>query len=387
VFFSEDFYGENLMRFIQNSLRIAGSLKVTIVCLIFFFILVFSGTFYQVDNGLLAAQKKFFASWGLLLFKVIPFPGIKTISMVLSINLLLNGLKTCTFTIKKSGVLLMHFGMIVLFAGSAIASLYMKESVLTIFEGERASFSRDFSKWELIVIKKQFSSTGHRGVVSDTVSFHNIKNGSIIKFPNTALTLTVNRVYQNCNGLRLHSGQIDSLQQKKVSGDQAGNFPGIKGNVKSGSTVENAESRLLLYGGTIDPAILLIGEDTLLFMLKPHEIQLPFNIVLNRFVNINHPGTSDAKSFESYISVQGDGFSRDAVISMNRPFRYKSLTFYQNGFMQQNNFNATTLFVVDNSFRMIPYVSGFIIIAGLLINFIGKFSASLVSRKNIDSKS
>jgi hypothetical protein len=116
-------------------------------------------------------------------------------------------------------------------------------------------------------------------------------------------------------------------------------------------------------------------------MLKPHEIQLPFEIGLNKFLKINHPGTTDAKSYESHVSVMGNGLNRDAVISMNRPFRYKSLTLYQNGFMSQKNVNATTLFVVDNSFRLVPYISGVIIILGLLINFIGKFAGSVIRQK------
>jgi hypothetical protein len=67
---------------------------------------------------------------------------------------------------------------------------------------------------------------------------------------------------------------------------------------------------------------------------------------------------------------------------MNRPFRHKSLTFFQNGFITRNNFNATTLFVVDNSFRFVPYLSGLIIITGLLLNFIGKFIENVICQKN-----
>jgi hypothetical protein len=43
---------------------------------------------------------------------------MKTIAIVLSLNLILNGLKSFSLSIKKSGVLLMHIGIIVLFAGN-----------------------------------------------------------------------------------------------------------------------------------------------------------------------------------------------------------------------------------------------------------------------------
>jgi hypothetical protein len=369
------------MRFIQNCLKILGSTKLTVICLIIVFILVVGGTFYQVDNGLLAAQKKFFGSWGLLLFNFIPFPGMKAVAAVLIVNLIIAGLKSFSFTIKKSGVLLMHFGTIVLFAGTAIASLYMKESVLTIFEGEKATFSRDFSIWELIAVKKISDMSGQNNFVSDTINFHELKRDKKVTFANTSLVLTFDRLYQNCDGLYKTPGVVDSLQPKSISGDQAGNFPGVIANIRNSNGSQSEGTRLVLYGGNSDPVGFQVGYDTLYFMLKPHEIQLPFEIGLNKFLKINHPGTTDAKSYESHVSVMGNGLNRDAVISMNRPFRYKSLTLYQNGFMSQKNVNATTLFVVDNSFRLVPYISGVIIILGLLINFIGKFAGSVIRQK------
>ncbi|MBN1602765.1 MAG: cytochrome c biogenesis protein ResB [Chitinispirillaceae bacterium] len=368
------------MRFIQNCIRLSGSIKLTIICLIITFILVAGGTVYQIDNGLLAAQDRFFSSWGLFLFGFILFPGMKTIAIILSLNLILNGLKSFSLSFKKSGVLLMHIGIIVLFAGTALASIYIKESVLTIYERQKTTFSRDFSLWELIVLKKQHNSANHGYFVSDTVHFNKLKNDTKITFPNTSISLAFKKLYQNCT-----APSIDSLQPQKISADQAGNFPGIEAVVISKNNIENSENRLLLYGGKIDPVLFTMADDTLYFMLKPHEIRLPFEISLNRFVNINHPGTTDAKSYESHLTVRGDGINRDVVITMNRPFRYKSLTFYQNGFMTQNSFNATTLFVVDNPFRFVPYISGLIIIVGLFITFTGKFAGSVIRLKNNNS--
>jgi hypothetical protein len=369
------------MRFIQNSLKIIGSTKLTVISLIIVFILVVGGTFYQVDNGLLAAQKKFFGSWGLLLFNFIPFPGMKTVALLLTVNLIVTGLKSFSFTLRKSGLFLMHFGTIVLFIGTAIASLYMKESVLTIFEGEKATFSRNFNIWELIAVKKISDMSSQNNFVSDTINFHELKKDKKVTFAKTSLILTCDRLYQNCDGLYKTAGIVDSLQPKPISGDQAGNFPGIIANIRNSNGPQSNGTKLVLYGGNSDPVGFEIGNDTLYFMLKPHEHQLPFQIGLNKFVKVNHPGTSDAKSYESHVTVLGDGLNRDAVISMNRPFRHKSLTLYQNGFMRQNNVNVTTLFVVDNSFRLVPYVSGIIIILGLLINFIGKFAGSVIRQK------
>jgi hypothetical protein len=192
-------------------------------------------------------------------------------------------------------------------------------------------------------------------------------------------------LYSNCTGLGYSEDRIDSLKPLPPSYDQAGSFPGIITTIGKNPGLIPQKEKIVLFGGNLIPKFCVLNSDTVSITLKPHEIQLPFDIGLTRFEKENHPGTSDAKSFKSYLTITGSDINRDVVISMNRPFRYKSLTFYQSGFSQNNNVNGTSLSVVDNSVRFVPYLSGFIVIAGLLINFIGMFVNSCKGLRKDDS--
>jgi hypothetical protein len=363
-------------------LKYIGSVKFTVLCFILLFILVTGGTFYQVNSGLLAAQERFFGSWGILLFNFLPFPGLKTIALFLSLNLGISAFKNFSFTLRKAGMVLIHLGTIILFLGTGISSFFVKDSVVTLYEGDRTSHSYDFDKWEFVVSKRLLVQQNQSLIRSDTIDISKLKAGRKISLPNTEVTMTVLRVYPNCTGLGYSQDRIDSLQPLPLSYDQAGNIPGIIATIEksNGSAIDN--SKVLLFGGTTIPNICTLDGDSLFITLKTHEHKLPFEIQLTRFEKENHPGTTNAKSFRSYLHVVGTDLNRDVVISMNRPFRYKSLAFYQSGFSESNNVNGTSLFVVENSVRFVPYLSGFIILAGLFVNFIGMFIKSYKSLQN-----
>ncbi|HEX3020009.1 MAG TPA: cytochrome c biogenesis protein ResB, partial [Chitinispirillaceae bacterium] len=99
----------------------------------------------------------------------------------------------------------------------------------------------------------------------------------------------------------------------------------------------------------------------------------PVEIELIKFTKEEHPGTKTAKSYNSRVRVKGPELNREVVISMNRPFRYKTFTFYQSSYSNENGRTASTLSVVDNPVRFVPYVTGIIIMLGLLYHFIFRF--------------
>jgi hypothetical protein len=105
-------------------------------------------------------------------------------------------------------------------------------------------------------------------------------------------------------------------------------------------------------------------------VLQPVQVSLPLNIQLLNFTHEYHPGTGNARSYQSQVAVKNDEINRLAVISMNRPFRYKSVSFYQTGFSQEGGKVISTLSVVDNPVRFVPYLSSIIVIVGLFYHFL-----------------
>jgi cytochrome c biogenesis protein ResB len=87
---------------------------------------------------------------------------------------------------------------------------------------------------------------------------------------------------------------------------------------------------------------------------------------------MDYAGTSMAMSYESRLHVSGPAIDRDIVLSMNKPFTYDNLTFYQSGFSQNGGVETTTLTVVENSGRSIPYVATLLMTLGMAFHFMIK---------------
>jgi hypothetical protein len=105
-------------------------------------------------------------------------------------------------------------------------------------------------------------------------------------------------------------------------------------------------------------------------------LQLPFTVQLQRFI-LKHSLSSGAlEDYESRIHVLGSAIDRDVVISMNRPFRYRDFTFYQSSYREDQGRMASTLAVVKNPLRAVPYLAGIMIAAGLLFHFLLRFFQS-----------
>src|SRR5688572_17826741 len=98
------------------------SLRLTVVCLAFSVLLVFLGTLAQVEEGLYAAQARWFRSfivwfdffgWRPGGFKpVLPLPGGYTVGIVLLVNLIAAHIKRFSWGANKVGIQLTHLGVI-----------------------------------------------------------------------------------------------------------------------------------------------------------------------------------------------------------------------------------------------------------------------------------
>lgn len=360
------------MKFFTNLIKTAASLKLTVFCLLFISILVVWGTFYQVDFGIYAAQKRFFDSWFFLIAGLIPFPALKSVIAVLAVNLLASGACRFSFRVGKIGILLMHIGTVALIVGTAFSSFLIKESMLSLFEGEKSNISIKQSEWEIAFFKKENGNLINAG-------FHTInhlKPGATIPISRYGISVSVEQIYSNCEAYGSSPHKIESLKEKEYDHNRVKNIPGLILSVSRGDALGSVNSKALLYGATGVPAHCVIGEDTLLISLQPGHFKLPVQVELVTFNKEEHPGTQTAKSFSSRVRISGPDLDREAVISMNRPFRYKSLTFYQTSYSIENGRTASTLSVVENPVRFVPYITGIFIMLGLLYHFIFKFIVS-----------
>src|SRR5262249_51700841 len=138
--------------------RVFASLRLTVVCLGFGMLLVFLGTLAQVHLGIHAVQKQYFqsvfvywspagASWRLPIL-----PGGYLLGTVLLINLLAAHATRFQFSKKKLGIILLHFGVILLLVGQLLTGLFARETMMRMDEGQTLGYSEFPREVELEVL-------------------------------------------------------------------------------------------------------------------------------------------------------------------------------------------------------------------------------------------
>ena len=346
------------------------SLHTTVICLIILCVLVLWGTFYQIDHGIYAAKARFFSSWIVLIGGFFPFPGVRLTVLTLILNQLAFLFFKQKWRIDKVGLVLTHVGILVLLIGGGIISYTSKETFLTLWEGESSHESSSYRDWELAVWKNNISQNP---VVIGLDTLHAERSYDIPALHNGIL---IQRVYKNCMAFmprghgdtaRPMPAAIDSLEAAGPAADPSENIPGLEL-----TSVGTPGGRVLLYGGNPSPTAAAFGSDTLYFTLRQKRTPLPLAITLIQFIKEDYAGTQTARQFKSKIRAAGGGMDREVVISMNKPFRYRQFTFYQSSYSQDGGRQSSTLAIVENRGKALPYVAGLFMAAGLILHFLVK---------------
>jgi len=361
----------------KNILKMAASLKLTVVCLLIFTVLVIWGTVYQAEHGLYQAQQKFFHSWVFFLGGFIPFPGTVLVMFVLFLNLLASLIYRIRFRLKNIGNVITHVGILILLVGGGLTFYFSEESSLMLREGENSVLSASRLHYELALWE---AGPGEKDVYAiDTEGFD---PGETIRFEDMNLQLTVKEYYSNCLA---YSGGTASRQTEPVmnsSGIQvlkkADPGPEASENVAGGVfTVQSISGsgspvNLLLYGKDNMPTSIRNGNHSVTFSLRRKKISLPLNMTLLDFKVKMYPNSNIPKSYESRVAIKThSGMEREVVISMNKPLRFQDYTFFQSSYyIAQDGTEYTILAVVKNAGRLLPYISSITIFMGMLIHFL-----------------
>lgn len=118
--------------------RSLASLKLTVVLLLLLALVVLVGTAWQAEHGLSVAQRDVFSAWIFPLFGFIPLPGLLLAGLLLFVNLLAAAAFRLRYRWRHAGLILIHYGLLLLIAGGFIISLGNAEYFLTLREGESA---------------------------------------------------------------------------------------------------------------------------------------------------------------------------------------------------------------------------------------------------------
>ena len=115
-------------------------------------VLVFLGTLAQVHEGIHAVQARYFHS--LVVFwsppgapwRIPVLPGGYLLGSLLLANLLAAHFSRFQWSWKKLGIIILHFGIILLLVGQLLASLLSQETQMRIDEGQTIAYSEARAK-------------------------------------------------------------------------------------------------------------------------------------------------------------------------------------------------------------------------------------------------
>jgi hypothetical protein len=365
-------------------IKFFSSFELAISCMILGLILVFIGTLDQVNLGIHGAVEQYFYTF--FVYWVIPgskiaipyFPGGYTIGLFLLVNLITALVVRFRYSWKKSGVLMVHIGVITLLVGELISSMMQVDSAMIIDEGTSSNFSEDRQVVELAVIDHSASTRTDRVYAFPHEMMETMQDCRHeelpfkIGFNQYMANSVIQRRDENTPSKALISNQGIGLNTFAQEIPKTGKMDDV-----------NRTSAILTIfddsGEVIGTWLASLGfpPQKFSFQGKDYSLEIrrkryyyPFDIHLNDFSHDRYLGTNIPMNFSSEIELTHPerGEKREFLIYMNHPLRYNGLTFFQSGFANEDT--TTILQVVSNPGRHLPYLSCALIFVGLTVQFL-----------------
>lgn len=370
----------------REFVRFFVSLQLTVALLALSAVLVFLATIDQVHLGVWAVQEKWFKSFIVLHeFKGFPvpvFPGGYFLGGLLLLNLVAAHLKRFTFTWKKAGIQLVHFGLILLLLGEFFTGLFQEEYQMRLDEGETKNYSESWRFNELAIVdtsspdadivtvipERRLARQAGRDAID--VSALPFRVAVRAYYPNAAIAMKeqappmLTPVENPANrgfGPQLLLAPLPMTYQQ----DQR-NLPAaiIELIGDEGSLGVYLVSTMITQPERFSYA----GRDWTL-SLRFERAYKPYSITLLDFTHDRYAGTDIPRNFSSRVRLTTpDGVTdREVLIFMNNPLRHDGMTFYQASF--DNDDRTSVLQVVRNPSWVIPYLSCLLMAVGLFWQF------------------
>ncbi|MBI3410388.1 MAG: cytochrome c biogenesis protein ResB [Planctomycetes bacterium] len=381
------------------------SLRLTVALFALAIVLVFYGTWAQVDSGIWTVMSKYFRSYFVMiplhvvLLRTIdpvpvgiPFPGGWLLGGLLLANLIAAHLTRFRVSWKRSGILILHGGLILLMIGELVTGLYAVEGNLTFVLGQTVNYI-DHPLYPELAIMDESDPKVERGVV---VPVHYldpdrpIANNELLPFDvETNQYMANSRMLKEMDpagnpataGVGLRRRVRDVPEGSGTDSDQKIDTPSAYITLKEKGTGRNLGTYLVSYL-IQEPQWIESGGKKWNLSLRFKRTPCEFSMQLLKADHDKWPGTEKPKNYASTVRLVDPkrGEDREIRISMNSPLRESGLTFYQSGMQDLEGTRLSILQVVRNPGWWIPYASCTMVILGMLIHF-GLNLTDFISRK------
>jgi hypothetical protein len=396
------------------------SLRLTVWLFVLAIALVLFGTLAQVDEGIWTVLSKYFRAglawvpfqvfvrFGQVFFGLsksaslpgsFPFPGGWLIGGLLLANLLAAHAVRFKVSWKRSGILVLHAGLVVMMVSELITGLLAVESRMFIQTGQSADFLQHHLKLELAVVDP--SAPDHDDVVVIPGSI--LRQGGTIQNDLLPFDLEVLRYMVNSDLYEKAPAGVDNpatdgsgltvvaVEQPEVSGaaaDQRDDVASTYVTFKEKGSGRSLGTHLVSQWFTFNPLIPSHPErvpcngKTYEVSLRRERTYKPYTIHLLEFHHDKYLGTETPRNYSSRVRVVDPSRDedREVVISMNEPLRYAGETFYQSGVLPDDR--GTILQVVNNPGWLMPYISCVMVSLGMILHF-GLHLVSFLRRRGV----
>ncbi len=309
---------------------------------------------------------------------------------LLLVNLLAAHAVRFKLTPRRFGVLVLHFGLILLLGSELATAALAQESQMKIDEGSYANYTEDMRAYELAVIDTTPKDHNNVTVIPGSILKAHLRSEAPITHPDLPFEVEVHQWMENSELFAVAPHAASS--QINLADTGLGNSYIARPHASSTGTdvrqkynTPSAYITLRKDGKSLGSYLVTTWDEHAPSLLqtqpvkvegKTYQIDLrdkrtyrPYTMHLIDFQHKTFTGTDMAKSFVSKIRLVDPRFHEDrqVLISMNNPLRYNGTTFYQSSFKPDNS--GTVLQVVENPAWVLPYVSCTLIALGLVIHF------------------
>ena len=289
---------------------------------------------------------------------------------------------------NRSGISLLHFGLIILLISEFVTGVFANEGRMTIEEGGSANFIESSHDYELAIIRD--AGEGTRQVVA--VPDARLRRGGVIRDEALPFDIRVRQYMVNSElvraatapaalrsyafpiGTRGGQQSVVPAPRPQVSGvdpEQKVDAPAALLTFVDKQTGEPIATRLLsLWQYNIDrPVALSAGDSDYRLFLRFERTYKDYTMHLIDFAHDRYIGTDIPKNYSSHLRLTdaNENVDREVLIYMNHPLRYDGETFFQSSFLPGDR--GTVLQVVKNPGWMLPYIACGMVAVGLTAQF------------------
>jgi hypothetical protein len=385
------------------------SLRLTVWLFVLAVLLVFFGTLALVDQGLHTVLHRYFRAWiawipgqalvrfGQKFYGVsktaevswgFPFPGGWLIGAVLLVNLLAAHAVRFKISWKRSGILILHAGLVMIMVNELITGLFAVENRMIIEKDHSKNYLEDHRELELAIIDPSNPQTDDVVVIPGS----RLRKGGLIQHDDLPFDVQVVQYMVNSKLVDAATANTTNpatagdgrnyiaLARPEVPGarsDKEDDVPAVYVTFKKKGSDESLGTYLtttlfsnywMLQEPERPQQVTLDGKTYSVF-LRAKRTYTPYAVHLLEFKHEFYEGTSTPKNFSSKVRVEepASGEEREALIYMNNPLPYRGETFYQTGWLPGDK--GTILQVVRNPGSQLPYVACAMVSLGMLIHF------------------